>query len=93
MPAVDYPYIRAWGHLMGSGTHYIEDEVRRAKLDQAPQDVIYWRSEQQHAAGAPHDNPEHLHRANGRVWYRYGGVTNAQSRAIVDQWITRYGQG
>lgn len=39
----DYPYIRAWGKFMGSHQYYINDEIARAKNDEAPQDAIYKR--------------------------------------------------
>jgi hypothetical protein len=36
-----YSAIRAWGHMMQSFGYYIEDEVRRARRDDAPADAIY----------------------------------------------------
>jgi hypothetical protein len=36
-----YPYIRAWGRMMSSFPYYIEDQVREATRDKAPQDAIY----------------------------------------------------
>lgn len=35
----DYPFIRAYGRIMGSYQYYIDDEVRRAREDGAPQDA------------------------------------------------------
>lgn len=32
----DYPYIRAWGKLMGSYRYFIEDEIDRARSEGAP---------------------------------------------------------
>jgi hypothetical protein len=37
----DYPYIRAWGRMMGSMPYYIEDRVAEARKDRAPQDATY----------------------------------------------------
>jgi hypothetical protein len=36
-----YPYIRAWGHYMGSMSHYIQDQLRQAAEENAPQNAIY----------------------------------------------------
>jgi hypothetical protein len=37
----DYPYIRKWGRFMGSFVYYIEDQIRQAREDKAPEDAIY----------------------------------------------------
>ena len=39
---MDYKYIRAWGHMMGSKDYYIQDQIEQARKDKAPQDAIYW---------------------------------------------------
>ena len=36
-----YPYIAAWGHLMGSFAYYIKDETQRAIESQAPRSAIF----------------------------------------------------
>ena len=41
--AKDYPYIRAWGRMMGSNWSYVEDQMARARVDRAPADAIYKR--------------------------------------------------
>lgn len=38
----NYPMIRLWGRMLGSMAYYIEDEVKRAKADKAPQDAVYY---------------------------------------------------
>lgn len=43
--AVDYPYIRAWGQLLGSGQYYIDQEVELARKEGAPADAIYHNRE------------------------------------------------
>lgn len=35
------PYIRAWGEFMLSQDYYIEEQVRLAGIDGAPEDAIY----------------------------------------------------
>lgn len=66
----DYPYIRAWGRMMGSSHYYIQQEVEKARQMQAPQDAIYERDgvwavvddirsdETRRAIGAPPMTPE-----------------------------------
>lgn len=38
---VEYPYIYAWGRLMGSFNYYIEGQMNDAKIDKAPSNAIY----------------------------------------------------
>jgi hypothetical protein len=40
---IDFPYIRAWGRMMGSFGSYIELEVDHARQTNAPYDAIYER--------------------------------------------------
>lgn len=37
----DFPYIRAWGHMMGSFQYYIDEQLRKAREDGAPETAIY----------------------------------------------------
>jgi len=37
----DYRYIRAWGRLLHSHASYIQDQIRHARADGAPQTAIY----------------------------------------------------
>jgi hypothetical protein len=37
-----YPYIRAWGRMMGSSPVYVERQVERARRDRAPADAIFY---------------------------------------------------
>ena len=41
MKSRDYPYIRAWGQMMGSMSYYINDQVELARRDGAPQMATY----------------------------------------------------
>lgn len=36
-----YPYIRAWGQLMGSTQEYVNGQIEQAQKDGAPSDAIY----------------------------------------------------
>ena len=42
---MDYKYIRAWGSMLESFPSYIENEVKRAQNDKAPQTAIYRKSD------------------------------------------------
>jgi hypothetical protein len=46
MPSAnDYPFIRAWGRLMGSYNYYIRDQVQQARDDHAPANAVYRRED------------------------------------------------
>lgn len=45
MSKADYPYIVAWGRMMGSFNYYIEAEVAQAAEDGAPRNAIYKRGD------------------------------------------------
>ncbi len=38
---VDYPFLRAWGRMMGSYPYFVDEQVERARKEQAPSDAIY----------------------------------------------------
>jgi hypothetical protein len=40
----DFPYIRAWGRMMGSNQSYIDAEVEKAREENAPPTAIYKNS-------------------------------------------------
>jgi hypothetical protein len=42
---MDYLYIRAWGQSLGSTNIFIEEEVRKARKDHAPETAIYHRQD------------------------------------------------
>ena len=42
---MDYKYIRAWGISLGSFDYYIENQIAKAKEDNAPQTAIYKRQD------------------------------------------------
>ena len=37
----DYPYIRAWGRLLGSMEYYIDDQIALARKEGAPADATF----------------------------------------------------
>jgi hypothetical protein len=39
----DYPYIRAWGVLKNSRQDYIDDQIKEARKDNAPQTACFKR--------------------------------------------------
>ena len=41
MTNTDYPYIRAWGRLIGAATEYIDHRVGQARQENAPTDAVY----------------------------------------------------
>ena len=43
----DYPYIIKWGALLGSLPYYVKDQVAQAKKDNAPQNAIYKKHEEE----------------------------------------------
>src|SRR2546423_935913 len=45
MTSNDYPFVRAWGQIMGSHLYYIDHQVDLAREAQAPPDAIYRRDD------------------------------------------------
>jgi hypothetical protein len=45
--SLDYPYIRLWGKMLGSMPYYINDQVRRARKDGAPQNATFFSTDEQ----------------------------------------------
>lgn len=89
--SVSYPYLRAWGARLGSYHDYVDQQLALASADKAPQDVIFANTEEQEARSvhpAAADDP-HVYRANGRVWHRFGGVTNSFARAYLVGYVAR----
>lgn len=41
----DYPFIRAWGRIMGSHQHYIDNQVELARQEHAPPNATYRRED------------------------------------------------
>jgi hypothetical protein len=37
----DYPYIRAWGRLVGAAANYIDRQIARARYERAPSNAVY----------------------------------------------------
>jgi hypothetical protein len=42
---MDYPYIRAWGRMIGSKDYYITMQIEQARQDAAPNDATYKSSD------------------------------------------------
>ena len=45
MTTNDYPFVRAWGRLMGSHQYYIDDQVELARQEQAPANATHRRDD------------------------------------------------
>lgn len=43
-----YPYVRAWGLMLGSSPFYIEHEIEMAGIDGAPPTAIFRRHNEDH---------------------------------------------
>jgi hypothetical protein len=43
MPS-DYPYIKAWGRLLGTYKQHVDAEIERAQMLDAPHDAMYQRA-------------------------------------------------
>lgn len=39
---MDYLYIRAWGKMLHSFDYYVQEQVRKAREDKAPEDATYF---------------------------------------------------
>ncbi len=72
----DYPYIRAWGWMMGSDRYYIEQEIETARADKAPEDAIYWRFENE------------TERTGAHVWHRFADVTNPSTTHAIERYMS-----
>jgi hypothetical protein len=53
-----YPYIRAWGRMLGSHQSYIEEQVRRARLENAPKNATYRKTSGLRGDGGWSTDPE-----------------------------------
>lgn len=71
-PHGDYPWIRAWGWMMGSMEYYIVDEIARAKSSNAPLDAIFRRM----TAGGEWD---------GKTWARASEIENSNTRYVLER--------
>lgn len=89
--AITYPYLRAWGHSLGSSSTFINDQVALATADGAPHDVIYVNSDEQEATSSRPASADSLHvyRASGRVWHRYSGIVRDALRADIAAAVAR----
>ena len=67
----NYPYIVAWGRLMGSAQYYVMDQLRLAKMEHAPATAIY-----RTAAGTWRCLEEDVARASTRDWLKEWVATN-----------------
>lgn len=78
----DYPFIRAWGRVMGSQRTYIEEQVAQAREDNAPEDAIYWRHERE---------PDGRTLRILRVWHTYREVTSLTTRSQMAGYLAELG--
>lgn len=98
---VDYVYLRAWGYDMGSHSEYIADQVKLARADNAPQDVIYY---QPFEGRSMREQQEYLTRVREgtaflvtddssgkpvRVWMRVTGITRKDTAARIADYISK----
>lgn len=90
---LDYMHIRAWGAMLGSFGHYVRSQIELARHDEAPQDVLYYRTAEQmqrfemdeHGDAHRVDDPgRYFHAASGRVWARYGAPHGNMPAATVE---------
>lgn len=70
-----YPYIVAWGKMIGSMDYYINDMVRQAEKDGAPEDATYVKN-------VTSDN------ATGK-WSTMDGVVNANTRIYLEEVVEK----
>lgn len=73
----DYLYIRAWGYILGSDRYYIDDEIKKAREDNAPQDAIYVKHN--FDSSAP------------REWIRYESVTSWHTHSRMEAYFESKG--
>jgi hypothetical protein len=93
MNAKEYPYVYAWGVLMGSFQYYMDGEAEVAAGDRAPSDVIYARDfaqitqkEQDDAIRLESDGTAFIVRRDGepvRVWHRVNGIHREETRKLI----------
>ena len=70
-----YPFIRAYGQIMGSYSYYIEDQLRKAKEDNAPADA--WSYEDPDGTGGP------------RVWRKASDLIDNGPHSLRAQFSAR----
>lgn len=82
LPAGPYPWIRAWGWMLGSHGYYIEGEIALAKEDHAPADAIF------HKYVMP-EHPTHTVSAWTpgaiRIWHRASEIENTNTRYVLER--------
>lgn len=72
-PTGPYPWIRAWGWLLGSFSYYIEEEIQRAKRSNAPPNAIFRRY-------TPDDSGW-----DGKSWATTADITSPNTRYTLER--------
>lgn len=76
--ANQYPFIRAWGQILGSNVWYIDDEIARAKKAGAPARAIY---------------PKHANDGSGQKtgeWATVDDIANSDTKARVEKIVASH---
>jgi hypothetical protein len=76
---LDYPYIRAWGEMLGSMSYYILEQVDMAREDNAPPTAIYKQS----------GYNEKGEWTEG-LWHTYEGITREDTKHYIDRLVEKY---
>lgn len=73
-PPEDYPYIRAWGRLMGSYGPHVEQQVARARAAGLPRTVLH----------------EKYSQGPTGIWVTIEQITDADTRNQLWRWAQNY---
>lgn len=71
-PPGPFPWIRAWGWMMGSFKYYIDQEIERARTSGAPANATFRRYPQ---GGGEWD---------GKTWATTDDIENANTRYVLE---------
>lgn len=73
-----YPYIVAWGQSLRSFGYYIEDQVSKAIIDEAPKDAIYYNDSTEKWEVVPEHHKADLDR-----------YINGEAGGLIPHWYER----
>ena len=85
MPTNDYPYIRAWGEILGSSSDYIRQQTERARRDRAPYTATYYTTST--------DNRTFDSSAPTHHWQTFTDIANPHVREQVRQLVDKMNRG
>lgn len=71
-----YPYVQAWGKLLGHHTGYVEQQITRARQLELPPTVLYER----HADGVGRTG----------VWATIDTIPDGDTRGQLHRWAEQY---